>query len=111
MIGKVVITPEDGKEKGDLDFTCLLETTITSRSLNIVLDFAMNKTKDELVVFQFTITHPDKFAGFRLNKEQYSAYPHEDEVILAQGIPCYVLCVDELVSIGDHSATVIHLAL
>jgi len=36
--------------------------------------------------------------GFRLNKKQYSAYHREREVLLCEGLPVYVLKVEQVYS-------------
>jgi len=35
------------------------------------------------------------YPGFRMNKEEYTAYKHEEEVVLMEGIRMFVMKVEE----------------
>ena len=35
------------------------------------------------------------YPGFRLNQEEYTAYKHEEEVVLMEGIRMFVMEVEE----------------
>jgi len=72
-------------------------------------DELKNNEAQKLVIFQFMITNTNKCGIFEVAKR--SAYPSEQEVILAGGLPCYVLHIDEGRVLNHKQATIIYLAL
>ena len=79
----------------------------------MVVDLEWDELKvdeeQKLVIFQFTITKTNKCGIFEVAKK--SAYPSEQEVILAGGLPCYVLHIDDSSVLNHKQATIIYLAL
>ena len=79
----------------------------------MVVDLEWDELKDDeaqkLVIFQFTITNTNKCGIFEVTSK--SAYPSEQEVILAGGLPYYVLHIDEGLVLNHKQATIIYLAL
>ena len=86
----------------DVDFICLPACIGATTNLSIIRQSdwvqIMRRTSYQsqyFVIFQFTITRPDKSGIFRMSCANLSAYPEEDEVIIAGGMPCYVLDIQE----------------
>lgn len=48
------------------------------------------------VLFVICMHNYGPFAGFRLNTENYSAHPHEKQVLLMDGAPMFVIGTEEI---------------
>merc|ERR1711935_1145840 len=75
-------------------------TTSTSSNLGVALDFSKCSILDiamtgKSVLFVFFFKNFIGFPGFRLNQPEFSAFPEEEEYLLCEGIPVFVLAVDE----------------
>ena len=80
-------------------------TTSTSSNLGVALNFSKCATKfikipGKSVLFVFFFQNWIGFPGFGLNQPEYSAFPFEEEYLLCEGIPVWVLRVDENVVIA-----------
>jgi len=74
--------------------------TSTSSNLGVALGFSKCSINDvkmtgKSVLFVFFFQNYGSFSGFRLNQPEYSAFPHEEEYLLMEGIEVTVLAVDE----------------
>ena len=75
---------------------CLPGTTSTSSSLGIALEFSKCFIADiHHKGIVFFLSNYGGFRGFRLNQPEYSAFPHEEEFLLMEGIGVMVVAVDE----------------
>ena len=97
-----------------------------TRNIKIALEFA-HKTSEECeddqmpVIFVISCQNYDAFPGFRLNNQEYTAYPHEEEILLSEGCPALILHIEKdfkLSNPHDHfkefqgkSMTLIHMYL
>jgi len=62
------------------------------------------------VLFFISVRNWSGFLGFRINKAQYSAHYHEEEVLLFEGFKVNVLAIEEVDSkVFGHKITVVHL--
>lgn len=66
---------------------------------------------DRVPVFFFiSVRNWSGFNGFRVNRSQFSAHYHEEEVMLFEGFNVYVLSIEEVYAkVLDMRVTVIHL--
>ena len=68
--------------------------TSTSESFREALKFAKKKKIAEgkfMVLFAMCCLNYTHYTGFRLNDKQFSAHPHEREVLFCEGTQVYVL--------------------
>ena len=83
-------------------------TTSTSSNLGVALGFSKCSIKDiatlgKSVLFVFFFKNYEGFGGFRLNQPEYSAFPFEEEYLLMEGYPLWVLKVDENIVIANET--------
>ena len=82
--------------------------TSTSKSIVVALGFSecdkKMKKGFQPVLFVYLIQNYGGLRGFRLTKEKYSAFPHEQEYLLMEGLNVKVLKIQEDVKIqNNHS--------
>lgn len=78
-------------------YICMQGLTSTSQSLRTALSFGATQSKSrKTVIFVMNIQNYAGFAGFRLNREEYSSHYYEKEVLLVEGIPMFVLGVEDI---------------
>ena len=73
--------------------------TSTSRNLDVALGFSKCDTdyafEQQPVLFVFSMLNQTGFSGFRLTDKRYSIYPQEQEYLLCEGFPVYIIDVQE----------------
>jgi len=75
----------------------------TSAYMNLETALKLNKspsTDTVFVLFVFLMKNYSGFSGVRLNKDQYSAFPGEEEFLIVEGSPATVLAVDEALQVN-----------
>ena len=91
---------EDWRKKEELKIP---GCTSTSKNLDVALGFSQCKTDypadKQPVLFIFAITNSIGFNGFRLNSKRYSVYPEEQEFLLMEGFPVYILGIEDKMKI------------
>ena len=77
----------------------LPENISFTKNYDNALHFAQTQIQMEdrvPVMFFVCVRNWSGFNGFRLNRAQYSAHYHEDEVLLFEGFKVYVLSIEEV---------------
>ena len=95
-------------------FVALPENTSFTKNFQNALTFAQTplEMKGRVpVLFFISVRNWSGFSGFRLNRAQFSAHYHEDEILLFEGFKVFVLKVEENVAAKDLDTkiTVVHL--
>ena len=70
----------------------------TSAYMNVETALKINKSTSAdtvFVLFVFLMKNYSGFSGVRLNKDQYSAFPSEEEFLIIEGSPATVLSIDQ----------------
>lgn len=77
-----------------------------SESLLVALHFALSKPKPnfEAVLFVITCQNYETFQGISMNSEEYTSYPNEQEILLREGCPVWILGVERIDQITNTHA-------
>ena len=77
--------------------------TSCSRNPLVALGFALDKEPGSKIPVLFMKCFQNRFGveGMMMNSEAYSAYPHEGEFLLMEGIPFYILGIDNDVPVDN----------
>lgn len=75
-----------------------------TQNLGVALGFAVNGLEQPFksVLFVISIQNHFGFPGFRLNTENFSAYPQEEEVLLIEGCTMFVMKVEDVTLQNNH---------
>ena len=86
---------------GHLDkpaYICMQGITSASQSLRTALKYGKTTSPSRrTVIFVINLQNYRGFQGFRLNREDFSSHYHEKEVLLLEGIPMFVLGVEDVI--------------
>ena len=90
---------EDWRKEIGQDYINLKGITNTTKNLDIAMDYSKCHTDfwnhTTPVVFVISIWNNSGFKGFRLTDKRFSVYPEEQEVLLMEGFPVYVLDIQD----------------